>query len=53
MQGASLGLKPFETLSNIGLQVDWQPESEYCDQWPLVMSTFQAMKGHQQFFFLQ
>ena len=47
MKGASFGRKPFETLPNIGLQVDLTPESEYCDQWPIAMSprSFQVMKG--------
>ena len=34
-----------------GYRYTWHPESEYCDQWPIVMSprSFQVMKGHQQF----
>ena len=52
LKRACFGRKPFETLSNIGLQLELHPESEYCDQLPILMSpmSFQVMKGHQQFF---
>ena len=37
-KGVCFGWKPFEMLSNIGLQEDLTLWLEYCDQWPLVMS---------------